>query len=221
PQDERPSQPLVRLLAAEESLSASPSDVFWLRVSRTAPRWGTHSGRAWVLASAPGELDDVYLVTTELSPEGGVIRITGAYNLTQTSAADESYLVADNDRAAFTAPVRTSAGGGRTYSVHLLDARKGALAPPGALSRREAWQRAVTLFQETGQTQGIGRRVFKLDPPAQAWWMTLQGDRLVAVADGERLEIPVVGEPEVGGHRVLETTTPPGRSGNLTTWAVD
>ncbi len=211
-------------LAQQFNLSASPSDVHWL----SDPSKGGRI-RAWVLAAAPAELDDVFLVTARLSPEGRMIALESVHNITDTSAVGESSLVADGALAAYRlaereVPTSTDPQPGSkrelTYSVHLLDAKRGAPQRAGA-GARERWMQHLTQVQTTGLWRGVRKRSFKLDPPARNWWMTLQSGELRALFEGHELRVPERGAPTEGARFVLERKVAAARIGNLTTWSVD
>jgi hypothetical protein len=209
-----------RALAAElarAGLATSEAEVRWLDDPRGIRAALFERPRAIVRARRGPEPWDVYLVHTRSSPEGALLGVDGAYNLTRTSAVDEIELTAGGERAAW-----AIGGHGRYYRVEIADLR-GERTPDG-----EDWtplarvQREITNLQRTGQLRGVGRRSFKLDPAAHALALRFEGERLVAVADGHRIGIPTTREAPIEGERfVREEDREVARPGNLVTWAVD
>src|ERR1700679_1357860 len=80
---------------------AAPGDVQW--IDRPG---GPLGGRARAVvrgAPARGEPNDIFLVETRLTPEGVLLSVGDAYNLTETSGADESRPVVRGQRVAYVA----------------------------------------------------------------------------------------------------------------------
>src|SRR5262245_59965017 len=95
---------------------AAAEDVQW--VDRPGPPLGG-SARAIVRAApAKGEPHDIFLVETRLSPEGVLLAVGDAYNLTDTNQADEARPVIRGERVAFVAqPTLEEVAS----TVHVLD----------------------------------------------------------------------------------------------------
>lgn len=211
---EEPEVSVTRVLASDFGLSASPSDVAFLDPPPpvTAPY---RTSRAWVIAGDPDAPDDVYLAHVRRAPEGGLLDVDSVYNLTETRTANERYLAASGELA-----VVALGENGHDYSVHLFDAGRGPALPVdlGSLPR---WQLRLEWLQETGQLEGVARRVFKLDPPVARLQATVAEGGVTLEAEGVRAVIPRQDPPREGGFFLDERPQRIARPGNLTTWAVD
>ena len=196
-------------------LGADPSQVLFLP-DRTPRGAVTRHERAVVLARRPDEPADVYLVAARRAPEGNLLELTSARNLTETSAADEQSLVVHGDRAAWAV-----SQDGKLHTV-LLANLAGEPRPTGP---KWTWprrvQNALTNFQETGQLAGVGRRSFKLDPPANHVALGLTASRLLIDADAHQAQIPVNRPADGRDRHALEQTPRKAPPGNFVTWAVD
>lgn len=209
------------LAVAEElerrGLETDPSEVY--RIDRPSGHLGAPctSVRSVVRAHRPAEPSDIYLVRGLLSPEGRLLRITGIHPLSDTSAVDERQLVVSAERAAWTV-----GGAGKTFSVHTVDLR-GARPPAGPeWTARTRWQWRITNLQETGQTSGIGRRSFRLEPVADKVALGFSARSLHIQADDRSVTVPTEGPGAVEGRQhVAEQHHGPTRPGNLVTWSVD
>jgi hypothetical protein len=145
----------------ERGLGAKPEDMVWVDPPRGV--WGAlgRSSRAIVRAApAAGEPSDLFLVETELSPEGVLLDVGGAYNLTETSGAEESRPLVRGEVVAYVSrPLIEEA----SATVHVLDlGGHTALGAPD-WSRIERVQSAITNYQQTGQTRGVAERVFAVE----------------------------------------------------------
>src|SRR3974390_1129256 len=84
-----PESALVEALSSR-GLTSDVADITWI----TGPSgvWGAIGGtaRAPARAHLADEPSDLYLVDARLSPEGSVLEVGGAWNLTETAGADES-----------------------------------------------------------------------------------------------------------------------------------
>ncbi|HET9958540.1 MAG TPA: hypothetical protein VFQ61_28795 [Polyangiaceae bacterium] len=204
--------------AALESmgLAAKVEDIHFVSPTQPWVRSPVVRERAIVVARRRGEPRDIYLVDTRRSPDGHLIDVAGLYNLTSTSAADEQGLVVQGDDAAW-----MIAQEGAISSVQYATMR-GEPVPNGpGWSKRSRLQNALTNYQETGQTSGIGRRSFKLDPPAYKVVLGFSKGALLVDADAHKIRIPLGGGPIEGARYVHDQTPAKARPGNLVTWAVD
>src|SRR6185503_4283776 len=114
----------------------------------------------------------------------------------------------------------TISGGGRSYSVQYADLR-GEQAPRD-WTRLQRFQNALTNAQQTGQTAGVGRRSFRLEPAAARLVLGFADDALLIDADGRRIRVPTESDRAIEGERFITEQTPEkARPGNLVTWAVD
>lgn len=196
-------------------LGADPSQVLFL--PDPTPRGAvTRHERAIALARRPGELADIYLIDARRSPEGNLLELSHAWNITDTSAADEQTLVVNHERAAWTV-----AQEGKVFAVQLANLA-GEPRPAGkewTLPRRI--QNGLTNLQETGRFEGVGRRFFKLDPPADHVALGFTDHALVIDADAHQVKVSTDHPSDNRDHYAIETTPRKARPGNLLTWAVD
>src|SRR5262249_44549664 len=113
-------------------------------------------------APAAGEPSDIFLVDTDLSPEGVLLRVRSVHNLTETSGADESLPLVQGERVVYVArPLIAKAA----PTIHVLDMRG---QPPLSTSDWtwvERVQNAITNAQQTGRLRGIGERTFSIEAP--------------------------------------------------------
>lgn len=159
---------------------------------------------------------DVYKASVRLSPEGRLLAITGLYNLTETSAADEQVLVVEGQRAAW-----AIGDGGRFYSVHIADLGGEAIPNDAEWSWLKRTQRRLANLQATGSLEGIGRRSFKLEPSASDLALGFSGSTLLVDANSQRLSIDTRAPGKPLPHALVEQSHHLARPGNLITWAVD
>src|SRR6187399_600953 len=129
-------------------LGADPSQILFL--PDQTPRGAvTRHERAVVLARRPDEPADVYLVDARRSPEGNLLELSHAWNLTDTSAADEQSLVVKGERAAWTV-----AQEGKVFAVQLANLA----GEPRPTGKEWTWprrmQNSLTNLQETGRLAG-------------------------------------------------------------------
>src|SRR5260370_13073449 len=100
---------------SSRGLSCEAQDVVW--ISTPHGIWTALSGgaRAIVRASHEGEPTDLYLVDARLSPEGSVLEVGSAHNVTETSGVDESRPMIRGTTAIY-----TTAADGLVTGVHLF-----------------------------------------------------------------------------------------------------
>lgn len=210
------SQALVDTLASRE-LSARPDDVHWLEPGPALGPFDRREPEVVFRARQGDEPADVYKARVRLSPEGRLLEVTGLYNLTETSSADEQALVVEGQRAAW-----AIGDAGRFYSIHLADFGGESIPRDAGWTWLKRTQRRLANLQATGSLDGIGRRSFKLEPSASRLVLGFSGATLLVDADAQRLRIDA--------QAVDETPLPSGvfeqphhlaRPGNLITWAVD
>jgi hypothetical protein len=131
--------------------------------------------RVLFLASAPGEdTRDVWRACVNLSPEGSVLRVAGAHDLTNTPLGDDHALVVRGAHAAF-----ATRAYGQEQSVTVLSLEgEGAQNKAEKLSDR--LMAAATNVQQTGTASGIGRVDVSFDFPATAAALAID-DTAVAI----------------------------------------
>jgi hypothetical protein len=132
----------------------------------------------WVLFLARGEGDDtrdVWRARAYVTPEGAVLGVGDAVDLTNTPLGDDHALVVRGQRAAF-----ATRAYGQEQSIVVLD-----LAGEGDRNRaaraEDRAMAAVTNLQQTGSFDGVGRLEVTLEAPAAALGLSL-GDSQLAVS---------------------------------------
>lgn len=205
---------------AQRSLTCTADGVTWL-TGANGIRGAVFGGaRALVRAEPAGEPNDLYLVDARLSPEGVLLDVGDAYDVTRTSGVDESAPVVDGRFVAYSTSVD-----GIVTALHALDLGGKPADMSGELTRVQKWQTALTRLQETGQTSGVLNNAFSLDPPANAVtlsWRAGKPPTIVASADGRAITLdPESGEAIEGGGWVRPIPDTQARPGNVVTWAVD
>ena len=114
-------------------------------------------------APSKGEPNDLFLVTANVSPEGVLLSVGDAYNLTETSSADEGKPVVRGQRVAYVAtPMLDEVAS----TVHVIDLA----GQPAAKdwTRLERAQNSLTNYQATGQLAGVDKRTYAVEPDAPA-----------------------------------------------------
>jgi hypothetical protein len=205
------------LALAERGLNAEPDDVHFISDSATLAHSPVGRPRAVARAQRGTDPADIYLIETRVSPEGHLIELTDVFDISDTSAADERALIVKGDRAAWLIGQENAIA-----SVQYADFR-GEPRPLGRgwtlLSRL---QNAFTNLQETGQFAGLGRRSFKLEPPAYKVVLGFSDNALLVDADSHRIRIQTDPPLSLEQNQFISEQTPPkARPGNLVTWAVD
>ncbi len=209
------STSLVAALA-DRGLKADAQEVFWLETPGGIVSSLWKHPRAVFRAHRDGEPSDVFLTSVRLTPEGRLLDLGALHNVSDTSAVDESNVVVNGQRVAWTI------GDEQVFSVHLADLRGEPLGEGEGWTRAKRWQQQITNLQETGQSAGIGRRSFKLDPTAEEVELAFAPEALLIRADGRRIVVPTDGPDEIRGARfVQEQPHHQALPGNVVTWAVD
>lgn len=197
-------------------LSADPADVHFVPKAPYPWDLSVERARAVVRAHHDQEPSDIFVVETRVAPSGTLLEIDAVYNLSDSSAADEQNLVVSDMRAAWAIGTNETVN-----SVQFADFR-GEPPPHGpGWNRPRIVQNAITNLQQTGELAGVGRRAFKLEPPAYKVVLGFAKGTLLIDADSHKISIAEHGEPLEGGRYVKEVTPPKARPGNFVTWAVD
>lgn len=214
------------ILAKKLGLSCSPSDVFFVDGPRGL--WEVwFQAQAFVLGTVDGAQDDVFLVRLRRSPEGRVLSVENAFNLSQTSAVSEEQLASSDGLAAWLVGNEQ-----RAFHLKLRDAKRKPQLDHRATSGLKRFQQALTFLQQTGKMEGLAERNFKFDPPVK--WarikVSVEGlhlftDTSVATRGGlnkgSAIVVPRGAAVKAGAHLLVEQPVIPGAPGNLVTWAVD
>lgn len=213
-----PEAALAQALSAR-GLSCGADDVSW--VSRPMGVWEAMTGhaRALVRAHVGDEPSDLYLVHAKVSPEGAVLGVGDAWNLTETEGAEESRPIVRGHRAVY----MTTADGMFT-GLHVLDLDGAAASEsPIDLTPLQRAQVALTNLQRTGQTEGVAHEAFSLDPVARdATFAWPADDRVEIHADDRTIAIdPGLRRVLAGDTFVRVMPDEHARPGSVVPWAVD
>jgi hypothetical protein len=216
---------------AKRGLACDPDDVVWTQGASGVRGAILGGARALVRAAelpagasdrartpTSSEPSDLYLVEARLSPEGSVLEVGTAYNLTDTSSVDESRPLVRGTIAAYTA-----SADGLVAAAHTIDL---AGRPPGVyadFTRTQRMQVALTNLQQTGQTSGIVHDTFALDPAPTHALLAWQTDGSLAIlADDRRIVVDVArADVREGATFVRTVRDERAKPGNLVTWGVD
>lgn len=199
-------------------LVCEAADIGW--VSRTRGLWSSLLGntRALVRAHGTDEPSDLFLVEARLSPEGDVLDVGDAWNITETTGADESRPIVRGHVAVYTTMVD-----GLSTSLHVLDLDGRSADASGDFTRVQRAQIALTNLQHTGQRTGVVHNTFAFDPVARSASIAWREDGLVEVHADDRVMVvdPLRLNVVSGGSFVRVILDERARPGNLATWAVD
>jgi hypothetical protein len=212
-----PENAIAEALRAR-GLACDAADVVWVDVPRRVSAAILGGARALVRAGTPGEPRDLYVVDARVSPEGAVLSVGSARDLTDTSGVDESRPMIRGHLALY-----TTADDGLVTGVHVLDLAGYGAESSAAFSHLQRLQSTLTNLQQTGQATGIGHTAFAFDPIARRASVEWRQDGIVVahaddhdiIIDPERARV-LAGE---GFVRVVpDERAPPG---SLVPWAVD
>jgi len=172
---------------AARNASVAADDIRW------APSEGVLSdlviGRwALFLARSPGdETRDVWRARVRVSPEGSVIDVASAHDLTSTPLGDDHELVLRGQRAAFA----TRAYGQEQSVTALCLAGEG--SQNKAVEFADRAMAALTSLQLTGSAAGVGRIDVALESPARAVDLELdEGSLEMTLFGGDPRRAPTV-----------------------------
>jgi len=142
---------LAALLGEETHQVVAPTDLRWEPSRGALDDFAFGRFVLFLGSPAPGAPRDLFRARVRVSPEGRVLGIVSAANLTSTPLGDDHALVAYGGRAAY-----ATWAYGREQSVTALDLEgEGAQNTATKLSERVmSW---VTNVQQTGASSGIGR----------------------------------------------------------------
>jgi hypothetical protein len=167
------------------------------RVAPASIRWEESQGALadatlgrWVLflATSPGEdAGDVWRARVRLAPDGRIVEVTDAFDLTSTPLGDDHQLVVHGAYAAFA----TRAYGQEQSVTLLMLGGEGAANRAAALGDRA--MAAITNLQRTGSADGIGRVEMALESPARAVGLDLGDEFLeISLAEGDPRRPPTI-----------------------------
>ncbi|HEY8038370.1 MAG TPA: hypothetical protein VIF15_01190, partial [Polyangiaceae bacterium] len=203
---------------APRGLLCEAGDVSFLPGLAGVPGAIEGGGRALVRAHQGTEPSDLYLVEVRRSPEGVVLEVGDAYDVTDTSGVDETRPTVRGRVAVYT----TTADGLYT-GVHVLRLAGRAPATYADFTRVQREQLALSNLQQTGQTAGVVHDTFALDPVVHLATLAWRDDGLVEVhADDHVVVIDPAATRAVSGETFVRVVPDErARPGNLVTWAVD
>ncbi|HZO15717.1 MAG TPA: hypothetical protein VFB62_20735, partial [Polyangiaceae bacterium] len=199
-----------------------------LRVDRDGVLWlGKSSGLGGALfgqvpvvvraAPGPDEPHDIYLVIARLSPDGVLLSVGRAYNLTETSAVDEQRPVGQDGWFAFT---ERPLGDEQPSRFRLVDL----LAPPDSVSASwtplQKLQASLTRLQQTGRLGETRFVTYAVEPPPPDLKLEVNSDALAVKAAGRTTNIIINKPLDVPSWLSVEPVVET-RPGNLVTWGVD
>ena len=148
----------------QRGLLAQPGDIQWIDAPRGVMGSLGSVSRAVVRArDDASEPSDLYLVATQLSPEGVLLRVGDTYNLTDTSGAEESRPVVRGERFVYVARPLVA---GASQTVHVVDLKGQNVPESAGWTRMERAQNAITNYQSTGQMKGLAERSFTVEADA-------------------------------------------------------
>lgn len=199
-------------------LNVSSKEVIWLEEGRRLP-FVTREARAIVRGSEGDNPPALFVVDTRLSPEGFLLAHDAPHKLTRSQGIEETMPVVHGKRLA-TALLES----GAFISVQLVDLEREPLQTGARWTAVARAQNAITNLQETGQTAGVGRRMFRLQPPVARVSLAFEGGALVVRAEGKEARVPEVlpaNGVDTGAEWLKPEPHEKGQLGNLVTWAVD
>ncbi len=208
-------------LAAElgrRGLTVDPEGILWLEQPPYAVGRSVAGAVPVVVRATPGpeEPNEIYLAFARLTPEGVLLSVGGAYNLSQTSAVDELRPVGHGSRFAFAAQ---SAFEDAPSVVRLFDLAGGS-EDRGEWTRMQRMQAAITRLQQTGRLDGLRQVKYKVEPtPAKLDVALVDGGLELTTDAGVAQVTGVSGDARpawLSFEEIVES-----RPGELVTWAVD
>jgi hypothetical protein len=210
---------LARALG-ERGLVVDRAGVLWLDGPPFGLLESTTRRATAVVRAAPGkdEPHDIYLVAARLSPEGVLLGVSGAHNVSETSAVDEQRPVGGEGWFAFVEQPMLS--GAAPSRLRLLEIGGPASSERSGWSRRERLQATVSRLQRTGRLDGVRRVTFAVEPAPKELALEVQDGKLAIRADARRATIDPA-KPLDAPDWLSAEPTGERRPGNLVTWAVD
>jgi hypothetical protein len=196
----------------EDGLEVDPDSVVWLgdESSSLTPRG------ALLLGRLEGEPNDVYYAEARTMDGGGVADVGWLTNLSRSSSADERDLTRSGPFVLYASHVD-----GVCDAVTILDAAGEPAAVTRGWPRRAQIQNAITNLQETGRTEGFGRRRYAFVEPAADVRVATSGGRFEIRSGDSRVVLdPRSDRPLEGAEWVELRHQEKGMPGTIT-WVVD
>lgn len=213
------NEAVVRLLE-QRGLSVDREGILWV----DRPPYGlvrsATGGAAVVVRAAltPSDPHDIYLLTARVSPEGGLLGLGRAHNLTETTAVDEQRPVGHGARLAFVE--QPMMGGDKPSRIRFVDIAGHARDARKSWSRLQRVQAAITRIQRTGRLDGVAWVTYGVQPAPDELRVSMSELGLRIDADDRSANIALDAPLEVPPWMTVEAR-PERRPGNLVTWAVD
>ena len=126
--------------------------------------------------AADADTLDLLLVEARLSPEGQLLDVGNAYNLTRSGGADEGRPVTRGSLVAYLVEVD-----GRPEALHVLDLAGRDARAYDELSKLERFQVKVADLQATGQLRGVKKTVYTFVPPPKKASLAFLPDGMLEV----------------------------------------
>lgn len=210
---------VVRLLE-HRGLVVDPEGILWLDHPPYGLVRSTTGGAAVAVRAAPGpqEPHDIYLLTADVSPEGGLLRLGRAHNLTETTAVDEQRAVGSGARLAFVE--QPMLGDEKATRVRFVDIAGRRSDASKSWSQLERIQAAITRIQTTGRLDGVARVTYAVQPAPDELKVRVDETALRIDADDRSATIAHDAPLSVPAWMTVEAL-PERRPGNVVTWAVD
>ncbi len=183
------SAALCSSLAQTHGVTCEAADVVW--IGGPSGVLGAMAGKARALVRgkdrsqasgdqgvSPADADtlDLLIIDARLSPEGQLLDVGDAYNLTRSAGADEGLPVVRGSLVAYLVEVD-----GRPEALHVLDLAGHDPHAYDDLSKLERWQVKIGDLQATGQLRGVKKTVFTLVPPPKKASLAFLPDGMLEV----------------------------------------
>ncbi|HVJ95039.1 MAG TPA: hypothetical protein VM580_34910 [Labilithrix sp.] len=196
------SAALCSTLERTNGITCLAGDVVWLDgpsgvlgaiggKARALVRGKERTPTAAEASAVSAEALDLFAIDARLSPEGQLLDVGDAHNLTKSTGADEGVPVAQGSFIAYLVEID-----GHPEAVHVLDLAGHDPHTYDELSKLERFQVKVADLQATGRLHGVKKTIFTFVPPPKRATLTFLPDgRLEVKSFGE-------GDREVGATRI-------------------
>lgn len=174
------------------------------------------SGKQTLVFSArrPNEPSDIYVASAVLDAQGRVAGLGVPHNLTRSASVDDIDAMQLGDHVLFRSELQ-----GDVVALEVLDLR-GEAELDGSFTERT--RRAVTNWQQTGRRDGVGRRRYRLDPPAGRVDVRIEGERFAIAVDGAEVQLdPAREKPIRGAEHLSAAIERPAVVAALVPWTVN
>jgi hypothetical protein len=172
---------------AAQGARVAPGDVRWESSGGALADLVVGRGLLFLAERPSEDTRDVWRARARVAPDGSVLEIADAHDLTNTPLGDDHALVLRANRAAF-----ATRAYGQEQSVTLLDlAGEGAQNKTAGLAART--MAAITNLQRTGSSAGVGRLDVTFESPGRAVGLDLgEGTLEIALFGGDPRRPPTV-----------------------------